>query len=165
MNTVLDDNKKFCLVNGDIIPMSNTMNMIFVVQDLAVASPATVSRCGMIYMEPDSLGWMPLVESWLNDLPQGFRTRESAVKILRVLLEWLVEPCVEFAVRTTSAPLGQVRTRCEYVATPPDVPTGCPGGDGERIGWGREGPADVRGGLGGVLSGPLSVPIVVSPFY
>ncbi len=57
MNTVLDDNMMLCLANGQRIKLRHEMRMLFEVNDLAVASPATVSRCGMVYLDREELGW------------------------------------------------------------------------------------------------------------
>jgi dynein heavy chain len=58
------------------------MTMMFEVADLAVASPATVSRCGMVYVEPVSLGLAPYFQSWLNTLPPKVAANENVRALL-----------------------------------------------------------------------------------
>lgn len=74
--------------------MSPQMNLIFEPADLEHASPATVSRCGMIYMEPSLLGWKPFMESYLATLSKFLLVEQ--MELLVEIFEWLVDPCLEF---------------------------------------------------------------------
>ena len=64
MNSVMDDNKLLTLANGERIRLQNHCAMLFEVGDLQYASPATVSRCGMVYVDPKNLGYKPYWQKW-----------------------------------------------------------------------------------------------------
>ena len=54
MNTVLDDNKKLCMANGETIKLTDKMSIVFEVEDLLEASPATG---GQELRERHAPGW------------------------------------------------------------------------------------------------------------
>ena len=106
MNTVLDDNKKLCLTSGEIMALTPSITMMFEAEDLAVASPATVSRCGMIYMEPKSLGFEPLKVSWLEGLAPCFTAEMKAT--LHNLFETYIAGALSLLRRNLVEPLPTV---------------------------------------------------------
>merc|ERR1719149_467207 len=67
MNTVMDDNKVLTLVSNERIPLSAAMRMVFEINSLKNASPATVSRAGILFINEADIGWRPFVETWLAD--------------------------------------------------------------------------------------------------
>ncbi|KFW03432.1 Dynein heavy chain 9, axonemal, partial [Fulmarus glacialis] len=66
LNTVMDDNKVLTLASNERIPLNPTMRLVFEISHLRTATPATVSRAGILYINPSDLGWNPPVSSWID---------------------------------------------------------------------------------------------------
>lgn len=87
MNTVLDDNMTLCLSNGERIKLNPEMKMIFECDNLEMASPATVSRCGMIYVSPEECNWHLGVHQWINRDLVGERYNDKIRDMIKSLFE------------------------------------------------------------------------------
>eukprot|EP00462_Mataza_sp_D1_P017376 CAMPEP_0175163132 /NCGR_PEP_ID=MMETSP0087-20121206/25561_1 /TAXON_ID=136419 /ORGANISM="Unknown Unknown, Strain D1" /LENGTH=4572 /DNA_ID=CAMNT_0016451765 /DNA_START=103 /DNA_END=13822 /DNA_ORIENTATION=+ len=98
LNTVLDDNKLLTLANGDRIPMTANVRILFEVEDLRNASPATVSRAGIVYVSDTDLGFEPLIECWMRS-----RREEERAAMETLFEKYLTGPSsMDFVNRNTT---------------------------------------------------------------
>ncbi|XP_075124385.1 uncharacterized protein LOC142197756 [Leptodactylus fuscus] len=74
-NSVLGPEKVLQLSNGDYLELSENIKLIFETTDLQTASPATLTKAGILYIEGEALGWRPLSKIWLD----GRNQQENAV--------------------------------------------------------------------------------------
>lgn len=84
------------------------MTMMFEVEDLSVASPATVSRCGMIYMEPGAIGIPPLIKSWMESCPPSFKLKKTFTPSLEKMFEKYCDPLLVFMRKNCLEPVATV---------------------------------------------------------
>ncbi|KAH1023596.1 hypothetical protein HUJ04_012770 [Dendroctonus ponderosae] len=129
LNTVMDDNKVLTLASNERIALTPTMRLIFEISNLRTATPATVSRAGILYINPQDLGWNPYVTSWIE-------TRENGAEKsnLIMLFDKYIPICLEnvrtrFKKITPIPEISHISMLChllESVLTPQNTPTDCP---------------------------------------
>ncbi|GCC24108.1 hypothetical protein chiPu_0002508 [Chiloscyllium punctatum] len=90
LNTVMDDNKVLTLASNERIPLNPTMRLLFEISHLRTATPATVSRAGILYINPADLGWNPVVASWIES-----REVQSEKANLLILFDKYLPTCLE----------------------------------------------------------------------
>mmetsp|Transcript_14602 Transcript_14602/g.45793 ORF Transcript_14602/g.45793 Transcript_14602/m.45793 type:complete len:4603 (+) Transcript_14602:85-13893(+) len=81
MNSVMDDNRLLTLASNERIPLKPHMRMIFEIRDLKHATPATVSRAGILYISTDEgFQWRSMVNTWIltREESKGFTAEAKA---------------------------------------------------------------------------------------
>ncbi|XP_076617159.1 dynein axonemal heavy chain 5 isoform X1 [Chaetodon auriga] len=131
LNSVLDDNKTLTLANGDRIPMAPCCKIVFEPHNIDNASPATVSRNGMVFMSSSVLGWSAILQAWLLKLP------EQQADALKICFSCCYQDLLDF-VSTATSPKMQV-LECMYIRQTIDLLQGLLPAAEERQGS----PADV----------------------
>ncbi|XP_029026743.1 cytoplasmic dynein 2 heavy chain 1 isoform X2 [Betta splendens] len=74
LNSVLDDNRLLTMPSGERIQFGPNVNFLFETHDLSCASPATISRMGMIFLSDEDIDVAALVKSWLRAQPEACRS-------------------------------------------------------------------------------------------
>ncbi|KAJ6650408.1 hypothetical protein lerEdw1_009397, partial [Lerista edwardsae] len=125
LNTVMDDNKVLTLASNERVPLTPSMRLLFEIHHLRTATPATVSRAGILYVNPQDLGWNPYVASWIEA-----RSHQSEKANLTILFDKYVPPCLDqlrtnFKTITPIPENSMVQTLCsllDCLLTPENVP-------------------------------------------
>ncbi|BFZ02963.1 hypothetical protein BsWGS_06002 [Bradybaena similaris] len=129
LNTVMDDNKVLTLASNERIPLNPSMRLLFEISHLRTATPATVSRAGILYVNPQDLGWNPYVQSWIDT-----REIQSERANLTILFDKYVPVCLEqlrtrFKKITPIAEIAHIQMLCyllEVSLTTTNTPPDCP---------------------------------------
>jgi len=112
LNTVLDDNKLLTLANGDRISMSSTVKCCFEPESLANASPATVSRAGIIYVSSAELVWNPVLQAHMqNAVNSQEDAGPNAIRVPQSIADWII-PLYE---KETDAAWNYIRQECVVI--------------------------------------------------
>jgi dynein heavy chain len=99
MNSVMDDNKMLTLASNERIPLKPHMRLVFEIRDLRFATPATVSRAGILFISTDDgTQWNSLIQSWLLKL----EVSEAAKVKFENCFTTYVKPTLKWMIKNVS---------------------------------------------------------------
>jgi len=95
LNTVLDDNKVLTLVSQERIPLTPSMRLIIEVSHLRNATPATVSRGGVLFVNESDIGWRPYIDTWLQKYKNTKKDETAVTSFTLYLTQYCNENYLE----------------------------------------------------------------------
>ena len=93
LNSALDGTKVLTLANGDRLPVPEHLTIVLETDHLQHASPAVVSRIGIVHVSSETLGYEPCVSSWVKTKPPDQQ------EVLKNVLERCLSSVVSTAAR------------------------------------------------------------------
>ncbi len=126
LNTLMDDNKILTLASNERIALTPHMRLLFEISHLKCATPASVSRAGIVHLNVQDLGWTPYITSWIEsrtensgnptnqifedlDLPAG-AIYQGEGQHLSILMDKYIPTCLEV-----------MRTRFKTIVPIPEI--------------------------------------------
>uniref|UniRef100_A0A914XX81 Cytoplasmic dynein 2 heavy chain 1 n=1 Tax=Panagrolaimus superbus TaxID=310955 RepID=A0A914XX81_9BILA len=92
LNSVLDDNKLLTMPNGERIQFGNNINFMFETDDLQYASPATISRMGMIFISQEDLDINEIIKKYLKNAAESNPNLKDWIEEkLKSAFKWTLE--------------------------------------------------------------------------
>ena len=115
LNSVLDDNRLLTLPNGERIAFGSNVNFIFETNDMKYASPATVTRLGMIFLSEEDVDVGRVTKTWLKKQPEDMQNKIEGwmADIFMPALEWVLQRQKYLVVETTK--VGIVNNALTYL--------------------------------------------------
>ncbi|TMW50187.1 hypothetical protein DOY81_004746 [Sarcophaga bullata] len=129
LNTVMDDNKVLTLASNERIALTPSMRLLFEISNLRTATPATVSRAGILYINPQDLGWNPYVTSWVETRKIPSEKSNLVMLFDKYIPASLETIRVRFKKITPIAEMAHIQMLChllECFLTPANTPADCP---------------------------------------
>ena len=74
LNSVLDDNRLLSLPSGWRVQFGPNVNFIFETHDLSHASPATISRMGIVLLSEEDLDLNSYINNYVKTQSEDFET-------------------------------------------------------------------------------------------
>lgn len=121
LNSVLDDNKILTLPNGERLKLPSNVRIVFEVDNLNSATPATISRCGMVWIDHSLVSKTSLLSSLVYQFKQSrlerFQTLDDLLKreSIKVFYDRVAEHVLEIMDEAFIAKIEQLALKMSHI--------------------------------------------------
>ncbi|XP_077979356.1 dynein heavy chain domain-containing protein 1-like [Glandiceps talaboti] len=96
LTTLLDQQKKLCINNGEQLNIMDSTSMLFETCDMSTTSPALLSRCAVVYHGSQVVQWKMLFESWLQTAKARWELFNRSLDVLTSMMEDTFAATIKF---------------------------------------------------------------------